>query len=490
VRPLTLMITRMQAESRDAPSRSGNGGLRLLTGLIGLAVIANSVAAVGYLSTSEAPPNRAPAPTVALAPAPDQALAPTALSRLLEQRSRAVVNHDRDAFLRTVDPVRAAFLADQRRLFDNLSRLPLANWSYKPVGMQATGRGGWWVQLSVRYRLRGFDVGDVVRRQYVHVVQRPRLGWVVAGNGTAYGLPDEPEVWDTGRLTVVKGRRSLVLGADAVRSKLREIADRVDAGVPVVSGVVGSDWARRAVVLVPGTQEQASRLVGQAQDLGQIAALATVTGEAAHPADRIVVAPTTFPRLNPLGRRVVLTHELTHIATGGARDTRTPMWLVEGLADYVGYKDIDLPVIDAARELSEEVKTGRLPGRLPDQRDFAGSSPRLSEAYQEAWLACRMIVERYGEDRLWRLYQAAGGSAGQAQGHGPGGAADDVEPGRGPAAPGPGNRPGSPPDTAGGEAGAADPRQREDRALRGVLGVGTTAFVAMWRDYLRTELGT
>jgi hypothetical protein len=447
--------------------------MRFFAALVGVAAIANATVALGYLSSRRGEADRAAPPTVAVAPAPSRALDRRALDELFERRSRAVVAGDREDFLHTVDPAATDFAARQRRLFDNLAKLPLASWRYRPTRVQATGHGGWWVRLTLRYRLRGFDAAEVSRHQYVRVIYRPGPGWTVAGDGSASGMVDDPEVWDSGPLTVVEGRRSLVLGTGALEPELRQIADRIDAGVSVVSSVVGEDWSQRAVVLVPSTQEQAARLVGQPQDLGQIAALATVTGEPDHLGDRIVVAPETFPRLNPLGRRVVLIHELTHVATGGARDTRTPMWLVEGLADYVGYKGARVRSADAAVELAREVRNGRLPARLPDQTAFTGSSPRLSQAYQESWLACRLIVGRYGEDRLWRLYQAAGGAA----------AAEAVEEDNGveSGADGDDSTP-TPP--------AGDPRRREANAIRDVLGIDTTEFVSMWRDYLRRELGS
>jgi hypothetical protein len=150
-----------------------------------------------------------------------------------------------------------------------------------------------------------------------------------------------------------------------------------------------------------------------------------------------VVSPAAYPKLNEIGRHVVLTHELTHVATHGADDSRTPVWLIEGLADYVGYKGLDVPVTSAARELRREVRAGRLPAALPGKEDFAGATGRLPQAYEEAWLACRLVAERYGEDRLVRLYRAAGA--------------------------------------------------RPD-ALRRVLGLDTAGFTALWRDYLRREL--
>ena len=86
---------------------------------------------------------------------------------------------------------------------------------------------------------------------------------------------------------------------------------------------------------------------------------------------------------------MVITHELTHVATGATRGGRVPMWLSEGFADYVGYRDAGIPVRTAAAELAAEVRAGILPARLPGPGDFAPGAPRLAQAYEEAWLACR-----------------------------------------------------------------------------------------------------
>jgi hypothetical protein len=192
-------------------------------------------------------------------------------------------------------------------------------------------------------------------------------------------------------------------------------------------------------------------LIGGGQSLREIAALATVTKDprgAAYGQDRVIIAPGTFAKLNALGRHVVLTHELTHVATGGARDSRTPIWLIEGLADYVGYKGLKVSVRSAARELRTEVAAGQMPAALPGRDDFAGTSGRLSQAYEQAWLACRMVAERYGEDGLVSLYRAAGARQG----------------------------------------GAGDPADQQEYALRTVLGVDAAQFTIMWQDYLRKEL--
>ncbi|MEO3823447.1 hypothetical protein [Actinomadura sp. B10D3] len=366
------------------------------------------------------------------------AIDPDAAAAVLANRARAVRDGDRMAFLATVGDAPAEFQAAQSRMYDNLRALPLAGWRERVVGTQAVDEEHAVVRVEVRYRLRGFDRGEVARTRYLALA--PRGGtWTIAGDGTSRGLTDDADIWDAGPLAVARGRAALVIGDAA---GLRGIAARLDAAVPDVTGVVGMGWARRVVALVPADPGLASALAGPGQSLGQIAALATVApapSSGGRGEDRIVVSPATFGRLNDLGRTVVLTHELTHVATGGARDRSTPLWLIEGFADYVGYRQVKIGVRAAAGELRREVAAGRVPAALPGAAAFSSGSPRLSQAYQEAWLACRMVAGRYGEATLVRLYRAAG-------------------------------------------------RAPEAAALRDVLGLTRERFTGMWRDYVKKEL--
>jgi hypothetical protein len=383
---------------------------------------------IGLNAACSAEPRNVPASS-APAAVPDA----RAVESILANRARAAGERDRTAFLATVALAPAAYQEAQARLFDNLLRLPLESWR-ETFDRIEPGSGV--VRVRMRYRLRGFDAAPVSRARYLTLASRSGT-WTIVGDGTDRGLTDEADIFDKGRLIVVRGRYSLVIG-DA--PDLDEIARRLDAAVPVVRGVVGDGWARRVVTLAPTEEAQANALTGSGQNLRNLAALATVAPTTGgRDADRVIVSPTAFRRLNDLGRTVVLTHELTHVATGGARDDRTPLWLIEGLADYVGYLRVSVSVRSAARELRREVAAGHLPDRLPDRAAFADSSPRLSQAYQEAWLACRMIAERYGETALVRLYRVAG-------------------------------------------------RTSEAAALRETLGLTPARLTAMWRDYLYEEL--
>ncbi|MBE1535140.1 CdaR family protein [Actinomadura algeriensis] len=364
---------------------------------------------------------------------------PARAEAVLARRAAAVGSGDRAAFLATVAAAPAEFRAAEARRFDNLRRLPLGGWREEiTVPRLAEDADAVVVRVETRYRFRGFDDGDAARVRQLTFAPRSG-GWAVSGDGSAHGFFDDAAIWDAGPLTVVRGRASLVIGDT---TGLDGLAALLDAAVPAVTDVVGTGWARRAVALAPADPGLAGDLAGsRTEDVASFAALAAVTPGPGKKAgrDRVVVSPATFGRLNDLGRRVVLTHELTHVATGGARDDTTPLWLIEGFADYVGYRDAGIGVRDAAAELRREVTAGRPPARLPAAGDFAGGARRLSQSYQEAWLACRMIAERYGEATLVRLYRAAG-------------------------------------------------RTPVDAALREELGLTPDRFTAMWLDYLTKEL--
>jgi hypothetical protein len=99
-----------------------------------------------------------------------------------------------------------------------------------------------------------------------------------------------------------------------------------------------------------------------------------------------------------------------------------------------------------AQELAGDVRAGRLPRRLPGNGEFGAASARLSQAYEEGWLACRLIVARHGERGLVRFYRAVGTSA-------------------------------------------APPRAALDAAARRVLGEPFARFVREWRAYVVAQLG-
>jgi hypothetical protein len=385
------------------------------------------------------------------------------VAQLLARHGRAVLAHDRTGFLADVDAAAAAtaFRRAQAAEYANLARLPLASWRYTAADRtddrsaeRAAGRrvgaAAIVVRVDLTYALRRADPVPSTRSLWWTFVRRG--GHVaVAGDdaladagGTSWRGP-----WDFGPLTVVRGRSALVLG-HTEPAELRRIAAAVDAAVPAVSAVWTPPWTRYVVVVVPGSAAELAATAGASSPLTTDVAAAAISDGAdpvtgAVPDQRLIVDPDALARLTAIGTQIVVRHEVTHIAA--ARDTTgaTPPWLREGFAEYVGNLGSGQPVPTAAAELRAAVRAGGLPAALPGPGAFAPGDA-VAVAYQEAWLACRLIAARVGPAGLVRFYRDVG-------------------------------------------AGTADPSGAVAGALRAVLHESVAQFTARWRAYLREQLG-
>lgn len=354
-----------------------------------------------------------------------------AVRALLDDRARAVLIRDRTLFLVGIDPAAAAFRARQAKVFDALEQVPIGSWVYEldadretPYEDSLLGyyQAETWVpEVVLRYRLKGFDDQPTAAAQYFTFVRRGEE-WFIGNDDDFPGVPNlqtDRELWDFGPVEVVQSKSALVLGRRGRRPLLTEIGKQVDASVPRVTEVWGSDWARRVVVLVPETQAELGTLIAEGNDLSQIAAVAVAQLGIASTGprtvgNRIIVNPPNFARLSRLGRQVVLQHEITHVATRDSTGPASPTWLVEGFADYVGYLGSGVSVRSAARELGVDVRAGRGPTALPADDDFGGTSARLAQTYEMSWLACRLIAARTSPADLVRFYRRVGETVGVA----------------------------------------------------------------------------
>jgi hypothetical protein len=386
-----------------------------------------------------------------------------AVRALLARHGAAVLHHDRAAFAADLDSVdkAAAFREHQLAVFGNLVRLPFASWSYHLEGrtdfheaeVHATKRFGSdaiIVRLSLRFAFRGIDREPTSHDLWWTFVRQDGKVVIAADDGLVHaGGARWQGPWDFGRLEVLRGAHSLVIGHPEAAGPLRQVAASVESAVPAVTGVWGSDWSQRVAVVVPSSDAE---LAAQAGESGQVttdvAALAVSDGQdpvtGAVYGQRLIVNPGALARLSDIGRQIVIRHEITHIATATATMDATPEWLIEGFADYVGNLDSGQSVTTIASELSADVRHGKVPTALPAPDAFA-TEGQSAQAYEGAWLACRLIAQRAGQHALVRFYRAVGAS---------------------------------PLDSAAAVSGA----------LRRILHEGTAQFTADWRSYVKAEL--
>jgi hypothetical protein len=100
-----------------------------------------------------------------------------------------------------------------------------------------------------------------------------------------------------------------------------------------------------------------------------------------------------------LGR--IVRHELSHVAIG-VRDDGAPVWVSEGIAEYLGARDLP-----RAQRMVPTSALGRATGRvtgMPASRTFNDDDQEWH--YALSWMACDYVAATAGEATLWRLVEA------------------------------------------------------------------------------------
>jgi hypothetical protein len=342
---------------------------------------------------------------------------------LLARHGRAVMDRSAAAFLADVDGSAAArgFRDRQAAEIDDVADVPLASWTYtvtapvtdpavRAAAAKRYGTAVTLVRVSFGYALRGVDPVPDAHDQWLTFVRRSGHVLlagdddVIGAGGASWRGP-----WDFGPVFAVTGRATVVLGHIEVATRLGEIAAAVDAAIPVVTSVWGDGWSQHVAVVVASGPDELTALTGQGTAVSDISAVAVTGGRDASGrpfGQRLIMNPDAVEHLSAVGLRIVVQHEITHLASEPDTAATTPRWLVEGFADYVGNLGSGQSAQATAAELRAEVAAGTVPASLPADADFEAGGARLPQAYEEAWLACRLIAAQIGQDGLVRFYRA------------------------------------------------------------------------------------
>ena len=387
----------------DAVSTTGpaSGGRRSLAAVVSVVVVALALVAGAVLPGTPrlGSGERVVGGAGVAAPAPGAASPQERLSAVqavLDARGAAIRHDDARAYART-QTAKA-----KTPLFARLAPLPFVRWAYTPASPTTSTDSVVVVPVTLTMRFAG-ETADATWQETV-TLKKVSGAWKVVSE---VSRGERTALWDLGAIRVVTGSRSLVIGIDSPTSTLRRYAATADRVVPQVSAVWGKGWSRYAVVVVPRTVAQLGRALGRtAASLDGYAAVTTAEGSSSSGravAERVWVNTPAMAELSAVGRQVVLRHEMTHVATAAPEHPDAPLWLVEGVAEWMGYRGSGIPLDVATGDLLDEVRRGRTPPALPDDAAFAGAA--VDVAYESAHLACAVIVARYGAADLVALYR-------------------------------------------------------------------------------------
>lgn len=348
-----------------------------------------------------------------------------AVTSLLARRAEAIVRRDETAFLAGLDPLADPdFLASQRALFANLAGVPFDHWSYvlnpdDSLDLTALddepGLELWAPAVDLRYALGGVDLTPTTRTMGYLFVHRAGTWYLRSDTAlTDLGRRSWRGPWDFGPCEVTKTARGLVLAHPGSRPMVDRLVRELDPSVEAVSQVWGTDWSQRVALFLPDGPAEMRALVGPDFPVESVVAVAIAdrvdTGRRTATGQRVILSPMGARALSVASLRVVLRHEITHVAARSVTVDGSPMWLLEGFSDYVGYRDTDVALAQGAPALADQVRKSGPPTSLPEDRAFRGKDRELDLAYQQAWSIARFVAERFGEPRLVTLYRELGGA--------------------------------------------------------------------------------
>jgi hypothetical protein len=408
-----------------APKHSGRR--RVLIAVA--AALAVGVAGTGVaLSQSSSKPaavgaahQTTPAPTASASPTDTTAQA-AATQAILDRRAAALSKGDLAGWLADVDTDQPALVAHQKMLFANLAKLPLSDFRWvapgggaevlpvpASVSSQLTDEQALYSPgLELQYAFRGYD-NVAVEDRYVPIFLERGGRWLLAGDQTQSQAIDGRwvEPWDTEPIVVGTGKHSLVILSASDAKLLKTTVAQADAALAKVAAM----WAvgtHRAVFYDTRNVDVFATFLGASVKTGDYDGVTRAVPDASiGPSDddlRVVANPTYDP---PGSSQIpaLLRHEFTHVAKWTDEGEGTPLWAIEGIAEYTAYRGHPSDQRVSA-EIGKEASKGRLPKSLPTTKSFFASSASSDFDYGIAWCTFEYISERYKETKLRALYEA------------------------------------------------------------------------------------
>lgn len=324
----------------------------------------------------------------------------------LDSYSGALENKDRAAFLAAVDPENVDYTNRQNALYTNLEAVPFAQYSISVTSIANVGPDTVQVKVDVAYTLVDSFSSLPEPERAAYYLVRKESGWKISGDASeaALGKKRAAGLEDFGQVMVTQGQHVIVLSHPVQADIATEARDLADAAYPRLKDTLpGLDLPKVQVKVFDDMNQLGLAYPGGWQEWTGGASMPLGSGSGQ--GGEIIIDAETYREADSYsdgynGR--MLAHELTHIALFPDTNSRTPPFLVEGLADYVAGIE---PVI----LLRQKLRSGE--SFSPTLRDLyqpTGFTTLLTTdaatlAYEESDLAVEYLEKTYGNEAVLRL---------------------------------------------------------------------------------------
>ncbi|QWC85661.1 hypothetical protein KLP28_02505 [Nocardioidaceae bacterium] len=306
------------------------------------------------------------------------------------------------------------------RWADNVAAIGLEDVRLRYVAATLDAPSRWTAEVEVSYRdpfagarrvrvAAAVSFADVGGQSDAGAPQVALVGAGAAGARTPLWMSADLAVRTVDRVSARVDEAS-TLGVERVLALGRTAVREVTRTLPA--------WDGPLVIEVPDDTVEVAHVLGEPEGAyDAVAAVTTTIDGSASPGApvHVVVNPVVLGTLGNRGEQVVMTHEAVHVATDASTSPELPLWLMEGYADWAALRVTDLPDDVAAGAILERVREQGPPGRLPGELEFDPAGEQFGVSYEAAWLAVRLMAERYGPAATIAFYEQVDGGAPVAQ---------------------------------------------------------------------------
>ncbi|MEA2499555.1 MAG: hypothetical protein QOH26_1960 [Actinomycetota bacterium] len=269
-----------------------------------------------------------------------------------------------------------------------------------------------------RYSIEGFDPQPAAEDLFYTFVKRDDR-WLIAEDTDLDDLSfySARHVWDFGPIEIDRSPHFMVIShpcgagegtTDGCQPFSQGIVDIAERALRRTDAYWSLPWQGKVVILVPGSTEELSRMIQATFELDDFVAFAYSTEDVElgyeYTGHRIMLNPTAISGRAESQVLQILAHELTHIASRPVSGPFVPVFVEEGIAEYVGYAgERSLAFFDS------RVASGLFDRQLPQDYEFlTGGGAEIYNSYQEGQSAVRYFIERWGLEEFLRFYRRLG----------------------------------------------------------------------------------
>jgi hypothetical protein len=347
-----------------------------------------------------------------------------AASDVLSRRARAVMDGDRSAFLASIDPAAKRFRKRQGEIFERLTSLKLRRYELRQqVGEPNLARleherryknadGVFIPRVEEIYRFKGYDDSDFVSSLFFTFVLRDGE-WLIAADDDLKGRrTTERNLWDYGPVVQSRGSNVTLIQHPCREAGCVELGDSfmqlAESARRQVKERWPGSWNGRVVVLATSSRREVRKIIDVDYAISNFAAFAySPYRDGRFSPARIVVDRSTISGRSSDVIELILTHEMAHVATRRVSGPHIPLWLEEGLAEWMAR----VPGDSADLYYANQVATGAVEPRLAADRQFRkGTADELFLHYQSSRTAVAYFIERWGYGKFVRFYKTLGDS--------------------------------------------------------------------------------